>query len=139
MNFQRFETLSCFKYRKVMNADALFARNKHSGAWCSLERHLRRAAAAGRGNSLWLCNQLAVALGIVCLCSKASNEGTASQTGKKDAQRTLRLKITLPPTRKTTRNQAAFDSGLKKTLKFRSQICYHLHFSLSLSDSTRCK
>lgn len=48
--------------------------NKPSRACCGPTRNLQCAVVEGRENSLWLFNQPVVALGVVCLCSTASNK-----------------------------------------------------------------
>lgn len=48
--------------------------NKCSRACCGPTRNLQCAMAEKRENSLWLFNQPVVALGVVCLCSTASNK-----------------------------------------------------------------
>lgn len=48
--------------------------NKHSRARCGPTRNLESALVEKRENCLWLFNQPVVALGVVCLCSTASNK-----------------------------------------------------------------
>lgn len=61
--------------------------NKRSRACCGPTRNLQCAMVEKRENSLWLFNQPVVALGVVCLCSTASNKWIShwqTDVGKKE-------------------------------------------------------
>ena len=63
------------KYCKVeLSVHVGYLLNKHSRACCGPTRNLQCAMVEKRENSLWLFNQPVVALGVVCLCSTASNK-----------------------------------------------------------------
>lgn len=69
--------------------------NKPSRACCGPTRNLQCAVVERRENSLWLFNQPVVALGVVCLCSTASNKWIShwqTDAGRKKKEGTLHTK-----------------------------------------------
>lgn len=66
--------LRCKYYKVQLSVHGGYLLNKRSRACCGPTRNLQCAMVEKRENSLWLFNQPVVALGVVCLCSTASNK-----------------------------------------------------------------